>query len=146
MNETFPYRARAMFAFEEIDGVDVCFFGMHVQEYGSDSPGPNTRRYVEYIFILIYDLLKWRIDPKLSRSFTYQLLMFEYLQGLHRLFGLCSLFQTASLPYFCLPRDSVGIFGLHEEVGLYIGPHLGMSAFRRGRLHFPLSSARSKDP
>ncbi len=31
MCETFPYRARALFAFEEIDGVDVCFFGMHVQ-------------------------------------------------------------------------------------------------------------------
>ena len=30
MND-FPYRARAMFAFEEQDGVDVCFFGMHVQ-------------------------------------------------------------------------------------------------------------------
>ena len=43
MAETFPYRAKAMFAFEEIDGVDVCFFGMHVQEYGSDAPLPNTR-------------------------------------------------------------------------------------------------------
>lgn len=43
MPETFPYRTKALFAFEEIDGVDVCFFGMHVQEYGSDCPFPNTR-------------------------------------------------------------------------------------------------------
>ena len=41
--EQFPYRAKAMFVFEEIDGNDVCFFGMHVQEYGSDCQAPNTR-------------------------------------------------------------------------------------------------------
>jgi hypothetical protein len=27
----FPYRAKALFAFEEVDGTDICFFGMHVQ-------------------------------------------------------------------------------------------------------------------
>eukprot|EP00794_Sanderia_malayensis_P006812 gene6812-7581_t len=46
----FPYRARCIFAFEEIDGVEVCFFGMHVQEYSDDCPQPNAKRiYLSYL-------------------------------------------------------------------------------------------------
>lgn len=41
--ESFPYRTKAIVAFQEIDGTDVCFFGIHVQEYGPDCQAPNTR-------------------------------------------------------------------------------------------------------
>ena len=54
MPESFPYRAKTLFAYEEIDGVDVCFFGMHVQEYGSECPQPNTRLAVCHLFCINY--------------------------------------------------------------------------------------------
>ena len=42
--EQFLYCAKAILAFQEIDGVDVCFFGMHTQEFGSDCLQPNKNR------------------------------------------------------------------------------------------------------
>jgi E1A/CREB-binding protein len=41
--EGYPYRTKAIFAFQEIDGVDVVLFGMHVQEYDSRCPAPNAK-------------------------------------------------------------------------------------------------------
>ena len=49
----FPYKAKAMFVFQECDGVDICIFGMHVQEYGSECPAPNSR-YVLIILLFTY--------------------------------------------------------------------------------------------
>lgn len=44
------YRHKAIFCFQKIDGVDVCFWGMHLHEYGSDCPQPNKNRvYIAYL-------------------------------------------------------------------------------------------------
>lgn len=75
MPESFPYRARAMFAFEDINGTDVCFFGMHVQEYGSDCQQPNTRRvYVSYLDSVHF------FSPRHLRTAVYHEILIGYLE------------------------------------------------------------------
>ena len=80
MCETFPYRAKALFAFEEVDGTDVCFFGMHVQEYGSDSPSPNTRR----VYLAYLDSVHF-FRPKQFRTAVYHEILLGYLDYVKQL-------------------------------------------------------------
>ena len=48
--DDFPYDSRALFAFQVIDGRDVCIFAMYVQEYGLSCPKPNTGlTYISYL-------------------------------------------------------------------------------------------------
>ncbi|OTF78374.1 histone acetyltransferase-like protein [Euroglyphus maynei] len=72
--DSFPYRAKALFAFEVIDGTDVCFFGMHVQEYGSECMPPNTRRvYLAYLDSVYF------FRPKQFRTAVYHEILLGYL-------------------------------------------------------------------
>lgn len=80
LSSEFPYRAKALFAFEEIDGVDVCFFGMHVQEYGSECPPPNTRR----VYIAYLDSVHF-FKPKQFRTAVYHEILLSYLDYVKQL-------------------------------------------------------------
>ena len=68
----------AMFAFEQIDNVDVCFFGLHVQEYGSECPNPNNRR----VYIGYLDSVKFFQPAHLRTSVYHELLISKWFQQL----------------------------------------------------------------
>uniref|UniRef100_A0A1A9W3Z8 histone acetyltransferase n=1 Tax=Glossina brevipalpis TaxID=37001 RepID=A0A1A9W3Z8_9MUSC len=80
MASEFPYRAKALFAFEEVDGIDVCFFGMHVQEYGSECPVPNTRR----VYIAYLDSVHF-FRPRQYRTAVYHEILLGYLDYVKQL-------------------------------------------------------------
>lgn len=81
MNNTFYYceilhffRAKAIFAFQIIDGVEVCFFALHVQEYGPDCPPPNTR----HVYIAYLDSVHF-FQPREFRTDVYQQIILGYM-------------------------------------------------------------------
>ncbi|CAF3661478.1 unnamed protein product [Rotaria sp. Silwood1] len=71
---SYPYRTKAIFAFQEIEGVDVVFFGMYVQEYDENCPAPNTRR----VYILYFDTIHF-FQPKIYRTDVYYEILIGYL-------------------------------------------------------------------
>ena len=110
MQNDFPYRARALFAFEEIDGVDVCFFGMHVQEYGSECPAPNTRR----VYIAYLDSVHF-FKPRHFRTSVYHEILLGYLDYMKKL-G-----YTLAHIWACPPSEGDDyIFHCHPPVSFQI--------------------------
>ena len=113
MPHKFPYRAKALFAFEEIDGNDVCFFGMHVQEYGSDSPQPNRRRvYVAYLDSVHF------FRPRQFRTAVYHEILLAYLDYVKQL-GYVDVFWSDGADIY-----STGYSGVWTLVGICVSCRL----------------------
>ncbi|VDM62090.1 unnamed protein product [Angiostrongylus costaricensis] len=99
----FSCKRKAIFAFEIIDKTEVCFFGLYVQEYGTNCKEPNSRQ----VYISYLDSVNF-FQPRELRSELYQEILLGYLDYIKQL-G-----YTMAHIWACPPSDGIDyIFNCH---------------------------------
>uniref|UniRef100_A0A7S2W510 histone acetyltransferase n=1 Tax=Mucochytrium quahogii TaxID=96639 RepID=A0A7S2W510_9STRA len=103
---SFPHKVKCVLMFQNIDGVDVLFFALYTQSYGSDCPAPNQRCvYIAYLDSVFY------MEPRFLRTPMYQELLiatldYEKKRGHTKAFiWACPPLAGDDYILYCHPKD-----------------------------------------